>query len=80
MSLDIWKTKESKYIIQDKWLTVRADTCETAKGLVVDHIAPLKSDEVCGFNVPWNLKYLTRSENAIKHNKFDGTYKNEGWK
>lgn len=45
----------------------------------VDHIIPLKNDKICGLHVPWNMQYLTRSDNAVKNNSFDGTYENNGW-
>lgn len=57
-------------------LTVYAN-CPT--GLEVDHIIPIKNDLVCGLHVPWNMHYVTRSENARKSNFFDGTYNNKGW-
>lgn len=31
-----WKTIKSKYLFNDRWLTVRADTCETSDGVKVD--------------------------------------------
>jgi len=31
-----WKTLKSEYLHRDKWLTVRADTCETEQGVSVD--------------------------------------------
>lgn len=35
----------------------------------VDHIIPIRSNEVCGLHVPWNLRVITRTENRIKNNK-----------
>lgn len=37
----------------------------------VDHIVPLQHPLVCGLHVADNLQILTRTDNCIKHNKFD---------
>lgn len=31
-----WKVRASKYLIQDRWMTLRTDTCELPNGTVID--------------------------------------------
>ncbi len=37
---------------------------------VLDHIVPLNHPYVCGLGVPWNLRIVTRAQNASKCGKW----------
>ncbi len=36
MAIKPWKIRKSRYLVNDEWLTLRADSCETAEGLIIE--------------------------------------------
>ena len=55
--------------MRDLYVQARRLTKITGERYVVDHIVPLRGDEVCGLHVPWNLRVITQEENLKKSNK-----------
>jgi len=45
----------------------------------IDHIIPLSHESVSGLTVLWNLQSITKLDNAVKNDSFDGTSDNESW-
>ena len=69
MAVPPWLTKEQRNNILDIYRRCSEIKKETGFPYEVDHIIPLRGENVCGLHVSWNLQILTRSENARKHNK-----------
>jgi 5-methylcytosine-specific restriction endonuclease McrA len=64
-----WLTLEQKAEIAAIYAKARAMTKMSGVKHAVDHIVPLRSPEVCGLHVPWNLQILTHTDNCAKSNK-----------
>lgn len=63
-----WITRQQKSEIRALYQTAITMSKTTGEQYVVDHIYPLRSEVVCGLHVPWNLRVITREENAQKSN------------
>jgi hypothetical protein len=64
-----WLTRKQKSEIRQLYQIAITMTQTTGEQYVVDHIVPLRGEEVCGLHVPWNLRVITQEENLKKSNK-----------
>lgn len=64
-----WLSKAQKATMRELYKMAITMTQTTGEQYVVDHIVPLRSHEVCGLHVPWNLRVITQEENLKKSNK-----------
>ena len=64
-----WLTTAQKATMREIYKMAITMTQTTGEQYVVDHIVPLRSHEVCGLHVPWNLRVITQEENLKKSNK-----------
>jgi len=63
-----WLTRKQKSEIRQLYQIAITMTKTTGEQYVVDHIVPLRNNEVCGLHVPWNLQVIKRSANRAKRN------------
>lgn len=59
------------WMTRDHLQQIRQFYANCPKGMEVDHIVPLRGKQVRGLHVIWNLRYLNRSDNRRKSNKFE---------
>jgi len=64
-----WLTRKQKTEIRQLYQIAITMTKTTSEQYVVDHIIPLRSPDVCGLHVPWNLRVITQEANLKKSNK-----------
>ena len=64
-----WLTKEHKQQIVDTYELMRDCRAVTGEDYHVDHIVPLRGENICGLHVPWNLQVLPAYVNLSKANK-----------
>jgi hypothetical protein len=66
-----WLSEDDKWFIQEAYHIAKLRSEVTGVKHHVDHIVPLRSKQVCGLHVPWNLQVITASENCSKRNSFN---------
>ena len=61
-----WLTEDHIREIEAIYEVARTRSAETGIPHEVDHIVPLQGRNVCGLNVPWNLRAIPAAENRAK--------------
>lgn len=64
-----WLTGEHLKEIENLYWLARDLKLVSGEEYHVDHILPLRGENVCGLHVPWNLQILSAKENLQKSNK-----------
>ena len=63
-----WLTEEHKAAMQERYWLAKDLRAISGEEYHVDHIVPLKGEDVCGLHVPWNLQVLPAHINLAKSN------------
>jgi len=66
-----WLTKEEKTRIACYYQVAAMRTRESGYEWHVDHIVPLRGENVSGLHVPWNLRVIPAKDNTSKGNKYN---------
>ena len=69
LSTPDWLTKDDRFLIAEAFELARRRTKETGIRWHTDHIVPLKANNACGLNVPWNVRVIPALVNWRKANK-----------
>ena len=64
-----WLSEEDMESIKAIYAASRALTEETGIQHHVDHIVPLRGENVCGLHVHWNMRVIPAEDNWSKNNK-----------
>lgn len=64
------KNRTPKWVTEEQLLEMARMHRFCSRDDDLDHIVPLKGENVSGLNVPWNMRYLEHEENISKGNHF----------